>query len=131
MQSSVLPILKLSFDAVFYYVTDLDRSVDFYRNVLDLRLVSREYVARFDIDGVLFELVPNTPERSAGGLGNARLCLQVADIHDTVAQLQQRRVEVSEVKAVSGGLLAFFKDPDGNELCLWQYTRREGRIDRG
>jgi predicted enzyme related to lactoylglutathione lyase len=20
----------------------------------------------------------------------------------------------------SGGLLAFFKDPDGNELCMWQ-----------
>lgn len=125
MQSPVLPALKLSFDAVFYYVNDLDRSVDFYRNILDLPLVSRDYVARFDIDGVLFELVPAAGERPVSGSGNARLCLQVQNIDESVAQLKARGVQTSEVKAVSGGLLAFFTDPDGNELCLWQYTRRE------
>ena len=121
MQSPVLPALKLSFDAVFYYVSDLDRSLDFYRNVLELPLVSHDYVARFDIDGVLFELVPATPDRPLSGPGNARLCLQTSHIQDSVAQLKQRGIEVGEVKAVTGGLLAFFKDPDGNELCLWQY----------
>ena len=125
MHSPVLPALKLSFDAVFYYVNDLDRSVDFYRNVLELPLVSRDYVARFDIDGVLFELVPAAGERPVTGSGNARLCLQVQDIEESVAQLTARAVPTSEVKAVSGGFLAFFTDPDGNELCLWQYTSRE------
>jgi catechol 2,3-dioxygenase-like lactoylglutathione lyase family enzyme len=105
-------------------VSDLDRSVDFYRNVLDFPLVSRDFVARFDIDGVLVELVPAASERPASGSGNARLCLQVQDIHESVVQLQTRGVETSDVKAVSGGLLAFFNDPDGNELCLWQYTSR-------
>jgi catechol 2,3-dioxygenase-like lactoylglutathione lyase family enzyme len=124
MHSPVLPALKLSFDAVFYYVTDLDRSVDFYRNVLDFPLVSRDFVARFDIDGVLFELVPSADERPVSGSGNARLCLQVQDIHESVAQLKARSVKVSDVKTVIGGLLAFFDDPDGNELCLWQYTDR-------
>jgi predicted enzyme related to lactoylglutathione lyase len=123
MHSSVLPALKLSFDAFFYYVTDLDRAVDFYRNVLDLPLVSRDCVARFDIDGVLFELVP-AGERPVSGSGNVRLCLQVQDIKDTVAQLRKRGVHATEIKTVTGGLLAFFNDPDGNELCLWQYTRR-------
>ena len=125
MHSPVLPALKLSFDAVFCYVNDLDRSVDFYRNVLELPLVSRDYVARFDIDGVLFELVPAVGERPVTGSGNARVCLQVQDIEESVAQLKARAVPTSEVKAVSGGLLAFFNDPDGNELCLWQYTSRE------
>ena len=127
MQSPVLPALKLSFDAVFYYVSDLDRSLNFYRNALELPLVSRDVVARFDIDGVLFELVPATLEHPVSGSGNARLCFQVQDIHESVAQLKQRGVEVSEVKTVSGGLLAFFHDPDGNELCLWQYTNSEGQ----
>jgi catechol 2,3-dioxygenase-like lactoylglutathione lyase family enzyme len=122
MHSPVLPALKLSFDAVFYYVTDLDRSVDFYRNVLDFPMVSRDFVARFDIDGVLFELVPAAGERPVSGSGNARLCLQVQDIYETAAHLRARGVATTEVKAVTGGLLAFFSDPDGNELCLWQYT---------
>ena len=125
MHSPVLPGLKLSFDALFYYVTDLDRSVTFYRNVLDFPLVSLDFVAHFDIDGVLFELVPAAGERSVSGSGNARLCLQVQDIEESVAQLQARGVPTSEVKAVSGGRLAFFNDPDGNELCLWQYSSRE------
>lgn len=58
MQSPVLSGVKLSFDSVFCYVTDLERSLNFYRNTLELPLVSRDFVARFDIDGVLFELVP-------------------------------------------------------------------------
>jgi catechol 2,3-dioxygenase-like lactoylglutathione lyase family enzyme len=126
MQSPVLPAIKTSFDAVFYYVRDLDRAVAFYREVLGLRLVSREFVARFDIDGVLFELVPATHERTIAGAGNGRLCLQVAHIRDTVQQLRERGVETGDVKEVAGGLLAFFHDPDGNELCLWEYAPARG-----
>jgi|GEM_PF-3026817 hypothetical protein len=33
MQSPVLPAIKMSFDAVFYYVNDLDRAVGDARNV--------------------------------------------------------------------------------------------------
>lgn len=120
MHSAVLPGVKLSFDAVFYYVHDLERSITFYREKLGLPLVSRDFVARFDIDGVLFELVPT--HEPVSGTGNARLCFQVQEIKQAVAQLQGNGVEVSAVKSEPGGLLAFFKDPDGNELCLWQYT---------
>ena len=122
MQSPVLPAIKMSFDAVFYYVNDLDRAVSFYHEILGLRLVSRDFVARFDIDGVLFELVPATQERTVSGGGNGRLCLQVPNIQETAKELRERGVETSEVKEVSGGSLAFFRDPDGNELCLWQYA---------
>jgi catechol 2,3-dioxygenase-like lactoylglutathione lyase family enzyme len=122
MQSPVLPAIKMSFDAVFYYVADLDRAVAFYRDVLGFRLVSRDFVARFDIDGVLFELVPAPHDRTVSGAGNGRLCLQVANIQETVKQLRERGVDTSEVKEVAGGFLSFFRDPDGNELCLWQYA---------
>ena len=122
MMSVVLPRLKLSFDAVFYYVRDLERSIAFYREKLGLPLVSRDYVARFDIDGVLFELVPAPKKEGVSGTGNARLCFQVQEIKQAVAQLRSNGVEVSDIKTEPGGLLAFFKDPDRNELCLWQYT---------
>ncbi len=122
MQSAVLPSVKLSFDAVFYYVRDMDRSIRFYREKLGLPLVSRDFVARFDIDGVLFELVPAPKNEPVSGAGNARLCFQVQEINQAIAQLRSKGVETSEIKSEPGGLLVFFKDPDGNELCLWQYT---------
>jgi len=54
--------MKIQFDCVFYFVSDLDRSVRFYSDVLGLRLKSRDAVARFNVDGVLFELVPSLGE---------------------------------------------------------------------
>ncbi len=122
MQSAVLPNVKLSFDAVFYYVRDLECSIAFYREKLGLPLVSRDFVARFDLDGVLFELVPAPKNEAISGIGNARLCFQVKEIREAVAQLKGNGVEVSDIKSEPGGLLAFFKDPDNNELCLWQYA---------
>lgn len=123
MHTAALPALKLSFDAVFYYAHDMERSIAFYRDTLGLPLVSRDFVARFDIDGVLFEIVPMPDKVRLIGTGNARLCLQVIDIHDAVKQLKERGVETTQVKSEAGGLLAFFNDPEGNELCLWQYTK--------
>src|SRR5271167_2625360 len=73
---------KLTLDAVYYHVTDMEKSIAFYRDTLGFRLTSRDYVARFDIDGVLFELVPNAPGNVLPGTGNARLSLGVTDIQN-------------------------------------------------
>lgn len=112
--------LKLTFDSVYYYVTDMERAVAFYRDVLGFRPVSRDYVARFDIGGVLFELVPNPAGNTLSGGGNARLSLGVEDIRQATRELQQRGVATTPVKDEPGGLLSLFRDPDGNEVCLWQ-----------
>ena len=111
---------KLSFDAIYYHVKDMDNAIAFYRDVLGFPLVSRDYVARFDIDGVLFELVPTPAGVAVSGTGNARLSLGVKDIHEAVRELQVRGVTTTPIKQEPGGLLSYFKDPDGNELCLWQ-----------
>jgi catechol 2,3-dioxygenase-like lactoylglutathione lyase family enzyme len=82
------PQLKLKFDAVYYHVSDMERSITFYRDVLGFRLVSRDYVARFDLDGVLFELVPNPPGSALPGNGNARLSLGVANMQQAKHDLR-------------------------------------------
>jgi catechol 2,3-dioxygenase-like lactoylglutathione lyase family enzyme len=115
------PAVTLRFDAVFYSVTDLDRSVAFYRDVLGLSLRSRDVVARFDVDGVLLELVPGDRSATAGG-GNARVCFAVDDVEAVAALLGRRGVAVGPVRTVSNGRMAAFPDPDGNELVLWQYA---------
>jgi len=117
--------LKLSFDAVFYYVANMEASVAFYRDTLGLPLVSEDFVARFDLDGVLIELVPVPPGSTVRGSGNARLCFVVSDLSETVEQLHALGVETGDIGNKKGGRLAFFHDPDGNELCLWEYARKE------
>lgn len=114
--------LKLTFDAVFYHVADMDKSIRFYRDVLGFCLTSRDYVACFSVDGVLFELVPNAPGNPLPGGGNARLSLGVKDIYEATSALLAKGVPSTPVKEEPGGLLSYFKDPDGNELCLWQPT---------
>lgn len=111
---------SLRFDCIFYYVTDLDRAVKFYGNVLGLSLSSRDVVARFHLDGVLIELVPTSDRRLVGGTGNARLTLATRDLHRAVESLRDQGVQVSALHRVQNGMLATFKDPDGNELLLWQ-----------
>jgi catechol 2,3-dioxygenase-like lactoylglutathione lyase family enzyme len=120
---------RLSFDAVFYYVTDMERAIAFYRDTLGLELISRDFVARFDLDGVLIELVPAPAGTAFPGNGNARLCFAVSDLAEARNQLQARGITTSAIAHKKGGELAFFSDPDGNELCLWQYDKIEGPRD--
>jgi catechol 2,3-dioxygenase-like lactoylglutathione lyase family enzyme len=117
---------KLSFDAVFYYVTDMDAAIAFYRDTLGLPMVSHDYVARFDLDGVLIELVRRPPGSVVRGSGNARLCLSVANLPETLEQMHARGIPTSDIQDKRGGKLAFLRDPDDNELCLWEYTEPEG-----
>ena len=50
--------MDFHFDCIFHSVKDMETAIQFYRDVLGFKLVSRDEVARFDMDGVLFELVP-------------------------------------------------------------------------
>ena len=112
---------RFHFDCVFYYVRDMEKAISFYSEVLSLRLTSRDVVARFDIDGVLFELIPTRDEGKLRGDGNARLCLKVDDIDDTVQYLKTKGTHVNEIQKVENGKLTSLEDPDGNEVYVWQY----------
>ena len=110
--------MNFHFDAVFYYVSDLDAAIHFYRDLLGFPFVSRDIVARFDLDGVLFEIVPGPVER---GPSNARLCLKVENVTETLAALQVKGVRVRPPEEKPTGVLGRFEDIDGNEICLWEY----------
>ena len=114
--------LDFKFDAIYYHVADMEKAIAFYRDVLGFRLLSRDYVARFDFNGVLFELVPNPAGNALPGTGNARLSLAVSDIEKAVRVLQARGVKTTTIRTEPGGRLSLFYDSDGNELCLWQST---------
>jgi catechol 2,3-dioxygenase-like lactoylglutathione lyase family enzyme len=117
--------MEFHFDCIFYHVSDLERSIRFYRDLLGLKFLSQDAVARFDIDGVLFELVLAPGELCDGQSGNACLCLRVDNVGAALQELQSKGVLIREAQDKGEGILGSFEDPDGNELCLWQYNKPE------
>lgn len=115
--------MKFGFDAVFYYVSNLDRSVRFYRDVVGFKFHSQDCVARFYVGDVLVELVPTSDSGKLQGIGNARLCLEVEGIQAAISELRAKGVAIQDAETKENGILACFRDPDGNEVCLWEYTR--------
>jgi len=118
--------MALRFDCVFYYVSDLERAVAFYEDVLGLKLHSKDVVARFYLDGVLVELVPTNHGDKYGGTGNARLCLRVDNMNAERNDLMRLGVVSSEPIDEGPGWLASIHDLDGNEICLWE-EKKTGR----
>jgi len=109
-------------DFAYIPTTDIDRAVDFYGNVLGL-----EESARYgQMPGVEFETGSLTLaviqseafgqkfERNANGIA-----LRVDDVPEARKELESKGVEFIADTIDSGVChMAFFKDPDGNELLL-------------
>lgn len=104
---------------VTFTVNDLERSTDFFENVLELPLKYKytTYVG-FDCGGVEIGLVPGTPTR---GEESAPLVdFLVADVDQTWQSLADRGVNFLKEPYDTpwGGRVALFSDPDGNILQL-------------
>jgi predicted enzyme related to lactoylglutathione lyase len=111
-------------------VSDQDKALDFYTNVIGLeKRVDSPTPAgpRFltaGVEGQDFELVlwPGTPARA--DLGSAVYTIEVEDIRIVFETLKSRGVnfEPPEILELPWGSVARFQDPDGNRLQV-----REGR----
>lgn len=123
-------------DSVSFVATlDAAASRDFYEGSLGLKLVSDEYFALvFDLNGQMLriakvdELVPAK---------HTVLGWHVDDIADSVEKLVARGVVFERFEGMqqddlgiwlspSGAKVAWFKDPDGNNLSLTQFVSADG-----
>lgn len=108
-----------SISAVWLPVTDMDRSISFYRDKLGLDVVQQEggwteVTAGDQIIGL------NNGE-SPSGDGGAVIAFNATDIESTVAELRERGVEFKgEISDHPWGKIAPFADPDGNVLQVIQ-----------
>lgn len=112
-------------------VLDLERAYHFYRNQLGLRPATGqvpETAAVFESGGTRLELQkrdrPTKAEHTA-------LTFEVEDIEREVQELEQRGVRFEDydlpdlhtqghIARIDGLACAWFKDPDGNILCIHQ-----------
>jgi catechol 2,3-dioxygenase-like lactoylglutathione lyase family enzyme len=110
-------------------VTDVDRSIAFYREKAGFVL---DHDHRMD-DGTRF--VQITPPGSAcsvafgtgqaaSAVGPAQLQVVVGDVHATRAELLGRGLDPGEVQEFPWGAFVFFSDPDGNNWAVQQIPPR-------
>jgi catechol 2,3-dioxygenase-like lactoylglutathione lyase family enzyme len=112
-------------DHVYYWTTDMERAVSFYRDVLGLLLARRdgESWAVFDAGGRMFALhgaIEGRPVRPGG----ATAVFSVDDLDAARAHLIDRGVEFGHEGEVQGfARFASFHDPDGNTVQIIEYAR--------
>jgi len=124
----------IRFDHVAITVSDMERSVAFYRDLLGLEVAGQlllrdntfkivylrsgdAKVELFEFRGIEAETAVGLPD-TVGGFKH--LALQTDDVDAVAARLKTAGVTFTvEPKDASGGVrLAFFRDPDGNLLEL-------------
>jgi predicted enzyme related to lactoylglutathione lyase len=110
------------------FVSDLDRSIEFYADVLGLELTQRDDefgYASFSAGpiGIGLARVDTEAPEMAGLVGrHTGVGLGVADVEGAAAELESRGVKLpmQPSKQPWGGFMATFEDPDGNVFYLDQ-----------
>lgn len=121
----------LGADFVLYPVTDVGKSVEFYRDVLGLELdfyKEEWYWAEFDAGNVTLVLcgVKDLPESPRGGM----IALAVADLDAACGELKSKgvRIERESYELSTCWHLDIF-DPDGNKIVI--HKRKNGTFGQG
>jgi predicted enzyme related to lactoylglutathione lyase len=112
-------------DLVFYWVTDMDRAVVFYRDMLGLSLSRRdgENWAEFDSGGRRFAL-HGVGEGQSVTPGGATAVFSVDDLDQSKQRLSGQGVSFDHEGDVQGyARFASCRDPDGNTIQLIEYSR--------
>lgn len=113
---------------VYYNVSNMDKAVNFYRDVLGMKLiVSSPYWSALEIGGVHIglhwsegERVPAISFDEHGARSGATLTLFSDDIAEDTRWLVTHGVEIVGQLDEEWGKLTVFQDPDGNILKLMQ-----------
>ncbi|HEY3210212.1 MAG TPA: VOC family protein [Actinomycetota bacterium] len=116
-------------DLVFYWVTDMERAVSFYRDVLGLKLLRQESAtwAEFDAGGRRFALHSAGDGQPVGGGAGATAVFAVGDLNQAKSELSARGVQFTHEGDVEGyARFASFLDPEGNPVQLIEYSGGPG-----
>ena len=114
-------------DHVYYWVTDMERAVRFYREILGLFLRNQEGEnwAVFDVGGRQFAL-HRVVEGHPSAPGGATAVFAVDDLDRARTVLSERGVQFGHEGDVEGyARFASFQDPDGNTIQLIEYAGPE------
>jgi catechol 2,3-dioxygenase-like lactoylglutathione lyase family enzyme len=124
-------VLEASDVIAFVSTTDLARARPFYQDVLGLRLVDENpYACVFDANGTMLRV---TAADEVAHPGYTVLGWRVTDIATTMAELVSKGITFTRYDGMGqdadgvwttpgGDQVAWFLDPDGNNLSLTQFV---------
>jgi len=103
-------------------VADMKRSIEFYTEVLGLRLKANygDQFAQVEAPGVVIAIHPASRRQADAGQGSISIGFGVANLQDTMRELEGKGVKFSGTNDDAQVKLAYFSDPDGNQLYLSQ-----------
>ena len=111
------------------FISNMDRAIQFYTEVLDMKLTNRfgDHWATVDAGkGLIVGLHPASSKYPAPGTkGAVMLGLEIDEpIETVVTRLKGKGVRFtgSIVKEISGKFI-HLEDPDGNEIYFWEINR--------
>ncbi|HTK03510.1 MAG TPA: VOC family protein [Alphaproteobacteria bacterium] len=114
--------------AVCLLVNNFEKSFDFYKNILDLEINSKEgRFANFKLgetELAIFqkdEAVGMFPKKYIRNGGGAVIGFQTQDVKETVEKLKSKGIKIFEgpKKTAWGQTVAYFLDPDNN---IWEIS---------
>jgi len=102
-------------------VTDMERSIRFYRDTLELPHTGDGGFPEFKLgdNGFLYLLSLEAIGSAFRAPHDAGFALRVPDVHEARAELERKGVEFNgDVLDTGVCRMAFFADPDGNQMVL-------------
>ncbi len=105
------------------FVSDMERSVAFYRDVLGLPVrVGTPFLTEFELEGLSFGLQYMEKQYMSPGV-SMTIDFEVDDIEAKVEELKAKGVEFTAIVLDQPyAKLAKFRDPDGHLLGLFELT---------
>lgn len=109
---------------VMYPVSDMQRSIAFYRDVLGFEKsgIDNDFWVEFDVNGTTFG-IGNFEQTGKPGTAQS-FAVEVNDMSATRAELAKHGVESSDPFETPVCFISMLKDPDGNQICLHQSKPR-------
>lgn len=109
--------------SVQVFVSDMDRAVTFYRDVLGLPVrVTTPFLTEFDLEGLSFGLQYMEKQYMSPGV-SMTVDFEVDDIAAKIEDLKSKGVEFTAIVLDQPyAKLAKFRDPDGHLLGLFELT---------
>jgi catechol 2,3-dioxygenase-like lactoylglutathione lyase family enzyme len=120
---------------VTVYVSDMDRAVRFYTEILGLRLAYRfgNHWAAVEVGrGLTIGLHPESADMPAGRKGSMAIGLELGGtaIEEAMSRLEAKGVRFhGDVIDSKGGKFVSFNDPDGHLIYLAQMD--QAHVDQG
>jgi lactoylglutathione lyase len=119
MGTTTEPLVR-RLNVIYLYVSEMERSVAFYRELLGIPLEGDDDWQEASLGGTRFAL-----HRAHEGLGpltagTIHVNLEVADLDAATRRLGEAGVAVEETMREEWGAAARIVDPDGYELFLFQ-----------